>query len=80
MAIQRNVRVTVVPLDAVVRRQGKEFVAVVHPPDKVELREVRLGASREEKTEIAEGLRAGETLVTQGAQGLKPESAVEIVQ
>ncbi len=29
---------------------------------------------------IVEGLQAGETVVTQGVQGLKPDSQVEIVQ
>jgi RND family efflux transporter MFP subunit len=80
LVVQRQVTVVLVPLDAIVRREGKEFVAVVTPPDKVAFRPVKLGVSREDKTEIVEGLQAGETVVTQGAQGLKPDSLVEIVQ
>lgn len=73
-------RVVLVPLDAIVRREGKEFIAVVKPNNEVTLRSVKLGASQGEKIVVLEGVTAGETVVTAGALPLKEKSKVEVVK
>jgi membrane fusion protein (multidrug efflux system) len=84
--IEREAHVVLVPLDAVVRREGKEFIVVVAdamrptPSNEVEIRQVKLGASQEEKVEILEGVTAGETVIIQGATQLKEKSKVEVVK
>jgi RND family efflux transporter MFP subunit len=78
--IEREAHVVLVPLDAVVRREGKEFIVVVKPSNEVEIRQVKLGASHEEKVEVLEGVTAGETVVIQGGAQLKEKSKVEVVK
>ncbi len=80
IVVEREAHVVVIPLDAVVRREGKEFVVAVKPPNGVDIRPVKLGESHEDKVEIIEGIRAGETVVTQGATQLKETSKVEVVK
>ncbi|MCS6862943.1 MAG: efflux RND transporter periplasmic adaptor subunit [Abditibacteriales bacterium] len=78
--VARAVRVVLVPLDAVVRREGKEFIAVVKPNNEVTIRPVKLGASQGEKVVVLEGISAGETVVTAGAPQLKEKAKVEVVK
>lgn len=60
----------VVPSDAIVRR-GEATVVFVVKDDTVEERMVRIGYIEESRSEIVEGLRAGEAIVTAGQQGLR---------
>ncbi len=60
----------VVPSDAAVRR-GDVSVVFVLKDDTVEERPVRVGYVEGSRSEIVEGLSAGETIVTLGQQGLR---------
>ncbi|MDI6772944.1 MAG: efflux RND transporter periplasmic adaptor subunit [bacterium] len=60
----------VVPSDAMVRR-GDDSVVFVLKDDTVEERPVRVGYVEGSRSEIVEGLSAGETIVTLGQQGLR---------
>ena len=78
--VEREAHVVLVPLDAVVRREGKEFIVVVKPNNEVTVCPVKLGASHDEKVVVLEGITAGEAVVTAGAPQLKEKSKVEVVK
>ncbi|GAB3628690.1 Efflux pump periplasmic linker BepF [Pandoraea terrae] len=56
--------------------QSKKFVMVVDAQNKVQYREVTLGARHEGLREIATGLEAGERIVVSGLQRVRPGDAV----
>jgi RND family efflux transporter MFP subunit len=60
-----------VPREAVVERGGGPVVFVRTAPETFEARPVRPGRTIGNRTEIEEGLRPGERVVTQGAQQLR---------
>lgn len=55
-----------VPQRAVIELQGKFQIAVVAPGNKVQLRNVTLGAQHESNWVVTSGLREGETIVVEG--------------
>lgn len=61
----------VVPSDAVVRRGEAAVVFVLKEDESVEERTVRVGYVEGNRSEIVEGLSAGESIVTAGQQGLR---------
>lgn len=61
----------VVPSDAVVRRGEAAVVFVLKEDESVEERTVRVGYVEGNRSEIVEGLTAGESIVTAGQQGLR---------
>ncbi len=67
----------VIPSDALVRR-GDASVLFVVKSDTVEERLVRVGHVEGDRSEIVEGLRAGEAIVTTGQQGLRDGMKVRI--
>ncbi|MBN1459697.1 MAG: efflux RND transporter periplasmic adaptor subunit [Armatimonadetes bacterium] len=67
----------VVPKDALVEREGK-LLAFVIVNDTAEQREVRVGLTDTERAEILSGIRAGETVVVVGAQGLQDGDPVQL--
>ena len=68
----------VVPSQAVQISQSGEFVFVVKPDATVEKRPVTLGFTRAGEAVIQSGVRAGETVVTDGQLRLVPGSKVDI--
>lgn len=62
-----------VPSAAIQRIQGKNIVFTRTGADRFETREVQLGPDREGFIEIASGLKAGDSVVTQGAFALKSQ-------
>jgi membrane fusion protein (multidrug efflux system) len=66
----------VVPERAVQDEQGGSYVLVVAADDRVEQRPVTLGASHEGMLHIAKGLAAGERVVVEGVQKVRPGSRV----
>jgi len=68
----------IVPSAAVQRGSQGMFVYVVRPDNTVELRTVKLGPLEAQRQAIAEGLRPGETVVTDGVDRLRPGAAVEV--
>ncbi len=68
----------VVPSRAVQTGQSGEYVFVVNPDLKVESRPVIVGDVLDDSTVIESGLKAGETVVTDGQLRLVPGAPVEI--
>jgi multidrug efflux system membrane fusion protein len=54
------------------------FVYVVQPDNTVALRNVTLGPLDGQRQAISEGLKPGETVVTDGTDRLRPGSQVEV--
>jgi len=69
-------RVVLVSERAVGTDQDKKFVLVVDGDNKVSWREVRLGASVDGLRVVTEGLAAGERIVVNGVQRVRPGSVV----
>ncbi len=63
----------VVPGQAVVRENDKDYVFVQTAPNRFELREVRLGRDEGQQRPIVDGLKAGEPIVVKGAFHLNNE-------
>ncbi len=62
---------------AIGRDQGQSFVYVVNAENEVVYRKVKLGSLHDGMRVIAEGLTAGEQIVTNGLQRVRPKSKVE---
>jgi membrane fusion protein, multidrug efflux system len=68
----------VVPTQAVQNSQRGEFVFVVKGDQTVEMRPVKPGLSRDGETVLEQGLKAGETVVTDGQLRLVPGARVRV--
>jgi multidrug efflux system membrane fusion protein len=68
----------IVPAPAVQRGSQGMFVYVVQPDQTVALRTVKLGPADGPRQSIAEGLKPGELVVTDGTDRLRPGSQVEV--
>ncbi|MFO1501715.1 MAG: efflux RND transporter periplasmic adaptor subunit [Verrucomicrobiota bacterium] len=69
---------TVVPSEAVQTSQSGDFVFVVQADQTVEKRPVTLGVSQEGWVVIAQGVKSGETVVTDGQMRLVPKAKVNV--
>jgi multidrug efflux system membrane fusion protein len=69
---------TVVPVAAVTQSQAGSFVFVVQPDTTVRLQAVRVSRTARDLAVIADGVRPGETVVTDGQFRLSPGSRVMI--
>lgn len=65
--------VLVVPESAIQRERDRRFVFVQRDPQTFEARDVKLGQSSGDMVKILDGLKEGESIVTQGAFVLKSE-------
>lgn len=65
-----------VPQRAVSELQGSYQVAVVNGANKIEMRTVKVGERSGSEWVIEEGLKAGETVVVEGTQKIKPGAVV----
>lgn len=70
--------VLLIPEEALVPRQGRQFVFVIEDGKAVE-RQVELGARAPGLAEVRSGLTAGDTIITEGTQKVRNGAAVEIV-
>lgn len=77
--LKDDVEALVVPEQAIVPEQSRQFVFVVNGEGRVEKRVVRTGRRRPGEVEILEGLVAGETLIAEGTQKVRPGDAVRVV-
>ena len=68
----------VVPSQAVQTGQNGEFIYVVKPDQTVEERPVIIGITYQDETVVQSGLKAGETVVTDGQSRLVPGAKVKI--
>jgi membrane fusion protein (multidrug efflux system) len=78
--LKEDVRALLIPEQAIVPERSKQFVLVVGEDGTVERREVRTGRRRPGEVEILNGLSAGETVITEGTQKVRPGQAVRIVE
>jgi membrane fusion protein (multidrug efflux system) len=65
-----------VPQSAIQLDQAGSYVLVVDPANKVELRRITLGAERGSAVIVAGGLRAGERVIVEGSQKVRPGQTV----
>src|SRR5207237_6914421 len=68
----------IVPAAAVQRGSQGMFVYVVQPDQTVALRTVKLGPADGQRQSIADGVKPGEQVVTDGTDRLRPGSQVEV--
>jgi membrane fusion protein, multidrug efflux system len=78
VAIQRGAprSALLIPQSAVQLDQAGSYVLVVDPASKVELRRVKLGAERGSAVIVADGLQAGERVIIEGVQKVRPGQTV----
>jgi RND family efflux transporter MFP subunit len=72
--------VTLIPSEAVLQRASGPIVFVVGPEDRVQKRDVRLGAFYRDGVEVQEGVTAGEVVVTRGHSGLVDGAVVRVAE
>jgi multidrug efflux system membrane fusion protein len=72
--------VLVVPSQAVQAGQQGDYVFVVKPDMTVDVRQVSVGQTVEDKSQILKGLSAGDTVVTDGQVRLAPGTRVHIAK
>jgi len=71
---------TVAPNSAILTGQKGQYVFVMKPDNTVESRPVVIGVTQDDMTLIEQGLKPGETVVTDGQVRLVPGAKVEIKQ
>ncbi|WP_020648947.1 MdtA/MuxA family multidrug efflux RND transporter periplasmic adaptor subunit [Solimonas variicoloris] len=71
-------QVVAVPLSAVRNGASGDFVYVLNDDHTVSVRSVKRGAQAAGKVQISEGLKLGETVVTEGADRLKDGATVQL--
>jgi membrane fusion protein (multidrug efflux system) len=69
--------VLLIPEEALVPREGRQYVFIVEDGKAIE-REVSLGGRAPGLAEIRSGLKAGELVITEGTQRLRPGSPVQV--
>jgi membrane fusion protein (multidrug efflux system) len=74
-----DVEALVIPEEALVPEQSRQFVYVVDAQDVIAKREVTVGRRRVGQVEILQGLQAGERVVTEGTQKVRPGSPVRVL-
>lgn len=77
VAVERRDDALLVPQRAVQELQGKSFLWVVGAGNTVQNRDVRMGARIGGDWLVEDGLKAGETIVVDGFQRLRPGAAVQ---
>jgi multidrug efflux system membrane fusion protein len=79
VAVAERARAVVVPAAAVAAGQQGDYAYVVTPERKAELRPVVVEQAGEREAVIAEGIAAGELVVTEGQLKLRPDAPVELL-
>lgn len=77
--LKDDVRALIIPEQAVVPERSRQFVFVVSDAHIVELREIRTGRRRPGEVEVLEGLAAGENVITEGTQKVRPGQPVTLI-
>jgi membrane fusion protein (multidrug efflux system) len=76
--LREEAQALVVPEQAIVPEQSRQFVFVVDGDGRVDKREVRTGRRRPSQVEVLSGLEPGERVVAEGTQRVRPGGTVEI--
>jgi membrane fusion protein (multidrug efflux system) len=69
-----------IPQRAVLEQQGEQFVMVVNAQNVVERKKVKMGARVESLWIVLEGLQAGEQVITDGLQKVRPDMSVRVLK
>lgn len=77
--LKSEVRALLIPEQAIVPEQSRQFVFVVDASDTVEKREIRTGRRRPGEIEVLDGLSAGERVIAEGTQKARPGSRVRVL-
>ena len=77
--LREEVQALVVPEQAIVPEQSRQFVFVVDDEGRVEKRAVETGRRRPSLVEVVSGLRDGERVVAEGTQRARSGAIVEVV-
>jgi len=67
-----------IPDEAVLSDQGRKYVYVVNDKNEVEYRSVKLGQSIQDLRVVKEGVAAGEKVIVNGMQRVRPKSEVVV--
>ena len=78
--LRHDVVALMIPEQAMVPEQSRQFVLVVGDDGLVAKRQVELGRRRPGQVEIVRGLEAGELVVVEGTQKARPGEPVNVVQ
>jgi membrane fusion protein (multidrug efflux system) len=78
--LREDVTALVIPEQAIVPEQSRQYVYVVGDGERVEKRQVRTGRRQPGLVEVLEGLSAGERVVVEGTQRARPGAPVEVVR
>jgi len=76
LLVERKTGVTLIPNAAVQRNSQSTFVYLVKPDQTVTVRQITLGVTEGDQTEIASGLAPGEVVVTDGVDKLQEGTKV----
>ena len=77
--LRRDVTALVVPEQALLPEQSRQFVLVVEDSGTVEKRQIVTGRRRPGQVEVVSGLTEGELVIAEGTQKARPGETVEIV-
>lgn len=77
--LRENITALMIPEQAIVPEQSRQYVLVVNGEGVVDKREVQVGRRRPGQVEILRGLSEGELVVAEGTQKARPGSPVTIV-
>jgi membrane fusion protein (multidrug efflux system) len=77
--LRRDVTALVIPEQAIVPEQSRQFVLVVLDGGTVEKRPVTTGRRRPGQVEVLSGLEEGELVIAEGTQNARPGDTVDIV-
>lgn len=78
--MRHNIMALMIPEQAIVPEQSRQFVFVVDGDGIVDKREVRVGRRRPGQVEVLSGLRNGELVVAEGTQKAQPGRQVTIIE
>jgi membrane fusion protein (multidrug efflux system) len=78
--LRQDVTALLIPEQAIVPEQSRQYVFVVGNDNLVSKREVRLGRRRPGQVEVLDGVEEGELVVVEGTQKAKPGAPVTVIQ
>lgn len=77
--LRENIIALMIPEQAIMPEQSRQFVLVVDGNEIVEKREVQVGRRRPGYVEVLRGLSAGDLVIAEGTQKAKPGNSVTVV-
>jgi membrane fusion protein (multidrug efflux system) len=78
--LRRDVSALMIPEQALVPEQSRQFVLVVGDDGAVSRREVRIGRRRPGQVEVLDGVSEGETVIVEGTQKAQPGARVKVIR